>query len=720
MSFTLAAIALTSPLWLWALCAAAGVPLLAHLLNRLHGRVAVFPTVRFFEQAAAQGRRRVQVRDWLLLALRALALALVVLAFVRPVWRAGGAGMGAEGPADRVFVLDVSASMSRTDRGAALINHAKAATIDACEAASARGDRVLVVLAGTMPHALLPEPTRHVSELVRRIRDVTVTHESADLDSAIDQGLRRCAVSSHSTQPRRVRVDIFSDMQRGVRWSPRDGIDVVVHRIGRSAANLALTRPRVWPLPVIAGQRATVSVDLVNHSDGPATAGVAMRFGDTVQTTIATVGPDASTTVTFGVHPAHARLAELTFHLQDHSDGLRLDDRTGMFVNVASSRNVALVTRSPVNDRGRAAYFIVRALGPDSRPSPALAPGADPGLAMAGVRLMIWSPQTLLQQLARDDRRAPILVLHDIGSLDEAIINTLSEYLTRGGGVFWLAHRSDTASIAALLVAAGVHDSPALQWRDNPAMHIARGRFDAPMLSVFSGSAQAALRRQVFRSVLCGLPGNDSAIAPAFTVTGDDDDVAGTGLLGQWRPGAGRLAIWAADLAPHQSDFVRHALFVPVLHQVLRDLSPTPLSEPDVRSGQRLLVAVNGHDVGMAFTARGPNGAMLPLALTAHRDVFDLGLAANVGRHVIVNQRDALVAGRYVHLDSGESELRIANAQTPHGNARANERADVGIGVINHLETDTALWPWLLIAAMGVFVIEQRAALLWTEPYDVV
>ena len=62
MSFTLAAIALTSPLWLWALCAAAGVPLLAHLLNRLHGRVAVFPTVRFFEQAAAEGRRRVQVR----------------------------------------------------------------------------------------------------------------------------------------------------------------------------------------------------------------------------------------------------------------------------------------------------------------------------------------------------------------------------------------------------------------------------------------------------------------------------------------------------------------------------------------------------------------------------------------------------------------------------------------------------------------------------------
>ncbi len=97
-----------APLWL-ALAGAAAVPLLLHLLRRRSGVRVPFPAARYLARAEQERSAHVQLRNWLLLALRVLALVLVALAAARPLVGAA-AGVGGRAPAALAVVLDNSLS----------------------------------------------------------------------------------------------------------------------------------------------------------------------------------------------------------------------------------------------------------------------------------------------------------------------------------------------------------------------------------------------------------------------------------------------------------------------------------------------------------------------------------------------------------------------------------------------------------------------------------
>jgi len=75
---------LINPGFLFALAAAA-VPVLIHLLSRRRVPELPFSSLRFLRRSDRRSMRRVSLRRLLLLALRTVAIALVVLAFARPV-----------------------------------------------------------------------------------------------------------------------------------------------------------------------------------------------------------------------------------------------------------------------------------------------------------------------------------------------------------------------------------------------------------------------------------------------------------------------------------------------------------------------------------------------------------------------------------------------------------------------------------------------------------
>src|SRR3954469_4370850 len=76
-------ISFLSPLFLIGAIAAA-VPILLHLFHRKTEVVIDFPAVSLLKRAPAQQHRRRRLREWLLLALRIAALALLALSFARP------------------------------------------------------------------------------------------------------------------------------------------------------------------------------------------------------------------------------------------------------------------------------------------------------------------------------------------------------------------------------------------------------------------------------------------------------------------------------------------------------------------------------------------------------------------------------------------------------------------------------------------------------------
>jgi N-terminal double-transmembrane domain len=104
--------------------AAASIPLAIHLLTRRTRRRMDLPTVRVLQQTLARPSRLFKWRHLLLLLLRTLAVAALVLVFLKPTLNSPlapkqGERMGA------VLLLDVSASMSYSAGGLSSIARAR-------------------------------------------------------------------------------------------------------------------------------------------------------------------------------------------------------------------------------------------------------------------------------------------------------------------------------------------------------------------------------------------------------------------------------------------------------------------------------------------------------------------------------------------------------------------------------------------------------------------
>src|SRR5436190_20130037 len=91
--------------------AAAAAPLLIHLWSRHRFRESPWAAMQFLLAAMRKNARRLQLQQWLLLAVRTLIILLVVLAVAEPY----GMRLLAEGgaaPVHKILVIDGSYSMS--------------------------------------------------------------------------------------------------------------------------------------------------------------------------------------------------------------------------------------------------------------------------------------------------------------------------------------------------------------------------------------------------------------------------------------------------------------------------------------------------------------------------------------------------------------------------------------------------------------------------------
>ena len=88
------------------------LPILIHLARKHHSNGIKFPSLMFLEQVPLRQKRRLEIRNWLLLLLRCLLLLLIVLAFARPFLVGGTEPVALDpGRKDSVIVIDRSYSM---------------------------------------------------------------------------------------------------------------------------------------------------------------------------------------------------------------------------------------------------------------------------------------------------------------------------------------------------------------------------------------------------------------------------------------------------------------------------------------------------------------------------------------------------------------------------------------------------------------------------------
>ncbi len=90
---------------------AAVLPWLIHRWQRRQYQTTPWAAVELLLSAMQQRARRVQIDQWLLLAVRTAILVLVALAVAEPALRQWAVGAGGEAPSHRILVVDQSYSM---------------------------------------------------------------------------------------------------------------------------------------------------------------------------------------------------------------------------------------------------------------------------------------------------------------------------------------------------------------------------------------------------------------------------------------------------------------------------------------------------------------------------------------------------------------------------------------------------------------------------------
>ncbi|MEX2601896.1 MAG: BatA domain-containing protein [Balneolaceae bacterium] len=105
---------------------AIAIPLIIHLIQLRKPKKVRFSTLAFFQTLQESTLRHIRLKQWLLLAIRTLALLLLALALARP-WLPSGSGSvsGQQQPASVGLLIDNSPSMGQVDQFGPYINQIK-------------------------------------------------------------------------------------------------------------------------------------------------------------------------------------------------------------------------------------------------------------------------------------------------------------------------------------------------------------------------------------------------------------------------------------------------------------------------------------------------------------------------------------------------------------------------------------------------------------------
>ncbi len=706
-----------NPLWAYAAIAAVGIPLIAHILSQQGGPVVDFPTVRFLRQAMDETRRRTRLRDLLLLLLRCLALGLIVAAFARPSWTVTQASPTNAAGIDAYFVLDRTASMTRTQQGATLFDEARQRIVRQLRSLDPQRDRASVIVLDRQPRALLPAPSASFSRLIELVENVAPGYERGNVPAALRQIALQvnadAASQLASSRPRPVQVHILTDAQ-ATQWPsptvlaaelPRHAA-VRVQPIGEPAANLSLHRATLTPAQPAVGQPAQVDVELAcfaARAMQPVAVTIRLTFEGRSQVQVIQVPANAQTTASFIVVPSRPGVAliELSAESQAAGDTLRADDHAGLAVTVVDQRPVILVTAAKPDDANTAAFFVERALAPQAAAPRdgrhiALTRQSPGELAGKLDSLLLGSSDALKHGVAA----LPLVVIVEAGALESGALAALHRYVSQGGAAVWFVDSAMAVESwrqsAAQLAAAAQAATPAVpldaQWLAGTDVVLAAGRFEEPILRVFAGPARAELLRQQFRAVM-----RTKASQPLPLLSFSDGSPA---LMLRFL-GAGRLATFAADVSPRSSDWVKGPSFAPLLHQLVHHLSPAPSPRMNPQPGEVVDLRPLEPDARTPLSVFGPTNEIVASTATPLGRRFT---AAHPGRHTLAGaEADSPRAATFVEIEPDESDLRIAPAWAPAGGHVA---AAVAAPQATLRTQATELWPALIAAAIALLVVE--------------
>lgn len=402
---------------------AAIVPVAVHLFGRSKAPVVHFSALAFVLASNPRKARALQVSEWLLVALRSVAVALVPLALAKPMLPVPGAGVGleaAEGPLALVLVLDDSMSTATTGGGEPLFERARARALALIERLST-GSKVAVVASGYPARMLVRQASTDrgaVLDAVRRLE-----HHPRRDDAARALALSDALLAGAGLDDRRVLVmtDLQASGWRGVTppWAGRSDERPIQLRIDRLEArttdNSAITDAVATPAAERGPNQVRIEVAITHHGRKPFRDYLTLRAGDREVKSLVNLQPDETLRRSY-VLPGAAPYCEIL--LPD--DALAADNRRLLRLDGGAAVRVALVNGAPRPvPREDEVFFAARAL--------------EMGTARAGemavdvLQLPGLTPASL--------KDYDVIVLANVGELPAALVAGLGEAVQSGKGL---------------------------------------------------------------------------------------------------------------------------------------------------------------------------------------------------------------------------------------------------------------------------------------------
>ncbi|MCS6865756.1 MAG: BatA domain-containing protein [Gemmataceae bacterium] len=188
--------------------AAVSIPIALHFFYRARYRPLPWAPMKFLREAIEQTSRRLKFQEWLLLALRCLAILLLALAIARPAERSVSAA-GAGEPIDAVFVFDTSYSMAAPDGDKTRLERAQEAALAILDTLPNRST-IQIISCADRAMVLGPVSPDNRDQARQLIHNLDVTSLATDFLPGLTEALR---TSEHGSAAAK-EIYLFSDLQK--------------------------------------------------------------------------------------------------------------------------------------------------------------------------------------------------------------------------------------------------------------------------------------------------------------------------------------------------------------------------------------------------------------------------------------------------------------------------------------------------------------------------
>lgn len=568
---------------------AAAAPLAIHWLTRPRPTRMPLSTLRFVREAIRQRRATHRLRDFIILALRTVAILLIAAAFAGPRW--GEPSLiddDAAGDTDRIVLLDVSQSMGATFGNAEVLQRAR--TTAAQYLQYRPGLRANLLLVAAEPQPIFDTASTNFESLRDELSRARSLPQRANVTAALESAARQLAPQSDQDERRRELV-IISDFQR-TNWATAafeqfpPGTKIQLESVATSptAANLGITRVACRPLGS-RQERMLLEVDIGNYSPAARKVTVEVTLGQGVFRFTAACPPRVVTTLAEEValsdqiRGASNNMAGGwlwgTAQLLEVNDALATDDVRPLIVQLHGEPSYALVTEDAPRRQASSNLILKSVLLPEVRSDE------------ESRRLATILPSTIDNE---SFAAADLIAVNRCGLLSEDATRVLAMQLRRGRPILYVASQPvDATNLARLATAAGlempVQFAPPTAGLFRRDLVLTSVRQEQQPFSVFGAGLPAVLKQLRFSGgLLTQQTGGNSALDESVLARYGD----GTAALVVVGSDGAALAVLNADLAA--SNVWKTEAFVPIVEELLQRLLPQNSAGQNYASGEPLVI----------------------------------------------------------------------------------------------------------------------------------